>query len=197
MNMNKKTIIVVFIAAVLAMVFWGIGRYNVLVTAEENVETAWAQVENQYQRRADLIPNLVATVKGYAAHESETLESVVAARAKATAVTIDPSNVTPEQLAAFQAAQGELGAALGRLMAISEAYPDLKANTNFRDLQAQLEGTENRITVARNAFNEQAKAFNVQVRRFPTNIIANVCGFEKKAYFEAEAGAEKAPVVEF
>lgn len=195
--MNKKTILLIILAAVLAIVFWGIGRYNALVTAEENVETAWAQVENQYQRRADLIPNLVATVKGYAAHESETLEAVVSARAKATAVTIDPASVTPEQLAAFQQAQGELGSALGRLMAIAETYPDLKANTNFRDLQQQLEGTENRITVARNTFNEQARAFNVLVRRFPTNIIANMCGFEKKAYFEAEAGAEHAPVVEF
>lgn len=195
--MNKKTIIFIVLAGLAAIVFWGIGRYNVLVTAEENVETAWAQVENQYQRRADLIPNLVATVKGYAAHESETLEAVVSARAKATAVTIDPANVTPEQLAAFQQAQGELGAALGRLMAIAEAYPDLKANTNFRDLQQQLEGTENRITVARNTFNEQARTFNVLVRRFPSNIIANICGFEKKAYFEAEAGAEHAPVVEF
>lgn len=195
--MNKKTIIFIVLAGLAAIVFWGIGRYNALVTAEENVETAWAQVENQYQRRADLIPNLVATVKGYAAHESETLEAVVSARAKATAVTIDPANVTPEQLAAFQQAQGELGTALGRLMAIAEAYPDLKANTNFRDLQQQLEGTENRITVARNTFNEQARTFNVLVRRFPSNIIANICGFEKKAYFEAEAGAEHAPVVEF
>lgn len=195
--MNKKTIIFIVLAGLAAIVFWGIGRYNALVTAEENVETAWAQVENQYQRRADLIPNLVATVKGYAAHESETLEAVVSARAKATAVTIDPANVTPEQLTAFQQAQGELGAALGRLMAIAEAYPDLKANTNFRDLQQQLEGTENRITVARNTFNEQARTFNVLVRRFPSNIIANICGFEKKAYFEAEAGAEHAPVVEF
>jgi LemA protein len=154
-------------------------------------------VENQYQRRADLIPNLVETVKGYAAHESATLEGVIAARAKATQVLVDPTNATAEQMAAFQAAQGELTQALGRLMAISENYPDLKANQNFAALQSQLEGTENRITVARNNFNEVARQFNTMIRRFPTNIIANAMNAEKRAYFEATEGAEQAPKVQF
>jgi len=191
----KKTIIGIAIVAVLA--FWAMGNYNKMVTEEENVETSRGNVENQYQRRMDLIPNLVATVKGYAAHEKETFEAVIAARAKATQITIDPSNATPEQLAAYQNAQGELSQALGRLLAVSESYPDLKANQNFMALQEQLEGTENRITVARNQFNETAKGFNTLIRKFPNNIIANIFGFEKKPYFEAEAGAEKAPTVEF
>ena len=171
--------------------------YNSLVSSEEAVEAAWSQVENQYQRRADLVPNLVATVKGYAAHEQETLQGVVDARAKATQITIDPANATPEQLAAFQAAQGELSQALGRLLAVAENYPDLKANENFRDLQAQLEGTENRIAVARQEFNETARAYNQKVRRFPSNIVAMIFGFEKKPYFEAEAVAQSAPTVAF
>ncbi len=194
----KKTIIILSIVAVIAaIVFWFIGAYNSMVTAEENVETSWAQVENQYQRRADLIPNLVNTVKGYAAHESSTLEAVIDARSRATQITIDPSKATPEQLMAFQNAQGELTQALGRLLALSESYPDLKANQNFLELQSQLEGTENRITVARNAFNEAARQFNTMIRRFPGNIVASMFGFEKKPYFEAEQGAEKAPKVEF
>lgn len=193
----KKTSVIIVLAVVAAFVAWGVGRYNSLVTAEENVENAWAQVENQYQRRSDLIPNLVNTVKGYAQHESQTLENVVNARAKATQVTVDPTNATPEQIAAYQKAQGELSQALGRLLAVTEAYPDLKANENFIKLQDQLEGTENRITVARNAFNEQAKTFNQMVRKFPGNIVASIAGFEKKPYFEAEAGAEKAPKVQF
>lgn len=194
----KKTIIILTIVAVIAaIVFWFIGSYNSMVTAEENVETSWAQVENQYQRRADLIPNLVNTVKGYAAHESSTLEAVIDARSRATQITIDPSKATPEQLMAFQNAQGELTQALGRLLALSESYPDLKANQNFLELQSQLEGTENRITVARNAFNEAARQFNTMIRRFPGNIVASMFGFEKKPYFEAEQGAEKAPKVEF
>ncbi len=196
--MKKATLITIIVVAILGLlVIWGVGKYNAIVTAEENVETAWAQVEAQYQRRADLIPNLVSTVKGYAAHESETLESVVAARSKATSLTVDAANLTPEQLADYQAAQGELGAALGRLLAITESYPDLKANTNFLDLQKQLEGTENRIAVARMTFNEQARAFNTLIRRFPTNLIAGICGFDKKPYFEAEAGAAQAPEVAF
>ena len=195
--MKKSTTIIVIIAVLAALAFWFIGKYNAMVIADENVKTAWAQVENQYQRRSDLIPNLVATVKGYATHESQVLESVIEARAKATQVTVDPSKTSPEQLAAFQAAQGELSQALGRLLAVAESYPDLKANQNFLELQAQLEGTENRIAVARNAFNETAKEFNVMTRRFPNNIVAAVCGFEQKAYFEAEADAKKAPVVEF
>lgn len=195
--MKKTTIILIIVAALAAVVFWGVGIYNALVTAEENVETSWAQVENQYQRRSDLVPNLVATVKGYASHEATVLENVVNARSKATQMTIDPSKATPEQLQAYQAAQGELSQALGRLLALSESYPDLKASQNFLELQSQLEGTENRIAVARNAFNEAAKQFNVRIRRFPGNIIAGMCGFEKKAYFEAEAGANKAPEVQF
>lgn len=196
--MNKKTITWIVVLGVLAIaIIWGVGRYNAIITAEENVNTAWSQVENQYQRRADLIPNLVETVKGYAAHESETLEGVIAARAKATQVVVDPTNATSEQIAAFQAAQGELSQALGRLMAISESYPDLKANQNFSALQAQLEGTENRITVARNNFNEVARRFNTMIRRFPTNLIANAMGAEKCPYFAASEGAEQAPQVQF
>ena len=194
----KKALPWIIILGILAIiVLWIAGMYNGFVAAEEEVESAWSQVENQYQRRADLVPNLVATVKGYAAHEQETLEGVIEARAKATQVTIDPAKATPEQLAAFQAAQGELSQALGRLLAVAENYPDLKANENFRDLQAQLEGTENRITVARQLFNESARNYNTKIRRFPNNILAGICGFEKKPYFEAEEGASKAPKVEF
>ena len=197
-NMNKKTLTWIVVLGVLAIiVIWGIGRYNTIITAEENVNTAWSQVDNQYQRRADLIPNLVETVKGYAAHESETLEGVVAARAKATQVLVDPANATPAQMAAFQAAQGELTQALGRLMAIAENYPDLKASKSFETLQAQLEGTENRITVARNNFNETARQFNTLIRRFPTNLIANAMNAEKRPYFEANPGADQAPQVQF
>lgn len=194
----KKTLPWIVVLGVLAIiVLWGVGRYNAIVSAEESVETAWSQVENQYQRRSDLIPNLVETVKGYATHESETLEGVMAARARATQVVIDPTNATAEQLAAYQSAQGELTQALGRLLAVSENYPDLKANQNFLDLQSQLEGTENRITVARNNFNEVARTYNTMIRRFPTNIIASMFDFEKKPYFEAQEGADKAPQVKF
>ena len=157
----------------------------------------WSQVENVYQRRADLIPNLVATVKGYAAHESQTLENVVAARAKATQVTVDPSDLTSESVEKFNEAQGELSTALGKLLLIQENYPDLKANENFRDLQAQLEGTENRIATERMKFNQAVKEYNTNIRRFPSNIIASVFGFEQKGYFEAQAGSETAPKVEF
>ena len=196
--MKKSTLIAIIVLALIAIIaLWGVKSYNQFVTAEENVETAWSQVENQYQRRSDLIPNLVNTVKGYAAHEQTTLEQVIAARAQATAIKLDAAQMTADQIQAFNDAQGQLSMALGRLMAVSEAYPDLKANQNFLELQAQLEGTENRITVARNTFNEQAKAYNVLIRRFPKNIIAQMFGFEKKPYFEAEAGAEKAPTVEF
>lgn len=196
--MKKSTLFAIIVVALIAIIaLWGVKSYNQFVTAEENVETAWSQVENQYQRRSDLIPNLVNTVKGYAAHEQTTLEQVIAARAQATAIKLDATQMTADQIQAFNDAQGQLSMALGRLMAVSEAYPDLKANQNFLELQAQLEGTENRITVARNTFNEQAKAYNVLVRRFPKNIIAQMFGFEKKPYFEAETGAEKAPTVEF
>lgn len=196
--MSKTLTTWIVVLGVLALgIIWGIGRYNAIITAEEEVNTAWAQVETQYQRRADLIPNLVETVKGYAAHESATLESVVAARAKATQVVVDPTHATSEQIAAFQAAQGELSQALGRLMAISENYPDLKANQNFNNLQSQLEGTENRITVARNNFNEIARQFNTLIRRFPTNIVANLMDAEKRPYFEATTGADQAYQVQF
>lgn len=196
--MNRKTIIGLGILGVVILtVFWGISKYNGLVNKDEAVNGQWANVENQYQRRADLIPNLVATVKGYATHESETLEGVIAARAKATQVTIDPENMTPEKLQQYQAAQGELSSALGKLLMITENYPDLKANQNFIELQAQLEGTENRISTERTKFNELSKDFNTSIRRFPTNIIASMAGFEKRAYFEAEEGSEKAPEVKF
>lgn len=171
--------------------------YNTLVEQEEVVAQKWADVQTQYQRRADLIPNLVNTVKGYAAHESETLQAVVEARTKATQITIDPANATPEQIAAFQAAQGEVTQALGRLLAITEAYPDLKANEQFSELQAQLEGTENRIAESRRLYNEAVQTYNVTVRKFPNNIWAMIFSFEKKTPFAAEAGAEKAPEVQF
>ena len=195
----KKGLItgVVVIAVVVAAFVWVKNVYNQMVVSDESVQASWSQVENVYQRRADLIPNLVATVKGYAAHESETLESVVAARAKATQVTVDPANLTPEALEQFNAAQGELSSALGRLLLIQENYPDLKANQNFMELQAQLEGTENRIATERMKYNEAAQAFNTGIRRFPDNILASIFGFEKKGYFEAQAGAETAPKVEF
>jgi len=195
--MKSKLVLIVMLGVLAVVVIWGIGRYNAIITAEENVNTAWSQVENQYQRRADLVPNLVETVKGYAAHESETLDNVIAARAKTTQIVLDPTNATAEQIAAFQAAQGELSQALGRLMAVSENYPDLKASQNFSTLQAQLEGTENRITVARNNFNEMARQFNTLIRRFPTNIIANMVNAEKRLYFEAADDAHQAPKVQF
>lgn len=198
MLMKKGIVALIVVAVVLLGGFvWVKNAYNNMVTEDENVQTAWSQVENVYQRRLDLIPNLVATVKGYAAHESETLESVVAARAKATQVTVDPSNLTPEAVAQFNDAQGELSAALGRLLLIQENYPDLKANQNFLELQAQLEGTENRIATERMKFNETARSYNTLVRKFPDNIVASIFGFEKKGYFEAKAGADVAPVVEF
>lgn len=193
--MKKSTLILLAIAAV--VVIWGISAYNSLVNKDETVQTAWSQVESDYQRRADLIPNLVNTVKGYAKHESQTLQEVVAARARATQVTVDPSNITPEQLAAFQKAQGEVGSALSRLLAVTENYPDLKANQNFLELQAQLEGTENRINESRKAFNEATKTYNVSIRRFPSNIIAGMFGFSTRTLFQAEPGSEKAPTVSF
>lgn len=196
--MKRSSIILLSVAGILILaIFWGVSKYNGLVTKDEAVGGQWANVENQYQRRADLIPNLVATVKGYASHESETLEGVVAARAKATQITVDPNNLTPEKLQQYQAAQGELSSALGKLLMITENYPELKANQNFLELQAQLEGTENRITTERGRFNDLSKEFNATVRKFPTNIVASLTGFEKKAYFEAEEGSEKAPEVKF
>ncbi|MCI5990285.1 MAG: LemA family protein [Bacteroidales bacterium] len=195
----KKGLIGLLIAAavILGLFVWVKNTYNGLVTADEGVKAAWSQVENVYQRRADLIPNLVATVKGYASHESSTLEAVIEARAKATQVTVDPDKLTEESIAAFQSAQGELGNAIGRLLVSVEQYPDLKANQNFLELQAQLEGTENRITVERQKFNDTAKAYNTQVRSFPANIIASMFNFEQKGYFKAAEGAQIAPKVEF
>ena len=195
MKKNKGLIITIVVIVLVAL--WGISSYNGLVSMDENVSNKWANVETQYQRRSDLIPNLVNTVKGYAKHESQTLEAVMAARSQATQVKIDPSNCTPQQLAAYQKAQGDVTTALGKLLAITENYPDLKANQNFLELQSQLEGTENRINVARKDFNDSAKEYNTSLRRFPRNIIASMFGFEKRNYFEAEAGAEKAPKVEF
>ena len=195
--MKKGGLIILILAILAILVFWGIGGYNGLVSTQESLNKSWANVENQYQRRADLIPNLVETVKGYAKHESSTFEAVVNARAKATQMTIDPTNLTPEKLQEFQAAQGELSSALGRLLLLREAYPELKANQNFIELQAQLEGTENRITVAREQFNQEVQNYNTMVRKFPKNIIAGLFGFERKPTFEAEKGAEQAPEVKF
>ena len=196
--MKKGLVILLVAGAVLAgLFFWFQGNYNNMVKMDEEVQAAWSQVENVYQRRADLIPNLVATVKGYAAHEQQTLEGVVSARSKATQITVDAENLTPDNLAKYQKAQGELGAALGKLLAITENYPELKANENFMSLQSQLEGTENRIAVERKKFNETARSYNTVIRQFPKNIVASMFGFEKKPYFEAQEGAEQAPVVAF
>ncbi|MCM1452963.1 MAG: LemA family protein [bacterium] len=172
-------------------------NYNSLVEKQNGVDQAWAEVENQYQRRADLIPNLVNTVKGYATHESSTLENVTKARAAATSITIDPNDLNEETLAKFQQAQGELSGALKSLLAVTEAYPDLKANENFRDLQAQLEGTENRIATARSRYTEAVNVYNVSIKKFPTNIYASWFGFQPKPQFKAESGAERAPEVKF
>lgn len=195
----KKGIIVIIVVAValLATFLYFKNTYNSLVTQGEAVKAQWANVESQYQRRADLIPNLVSTVKGYATHESQTLEGVVEARAKATQTNISFDQLNDESLARFSQAQGELSSALSRLMAISEAYPDLKANQNFRDLQTQLEGTENRIATERRRFNETVQSYNVYVQQFPRNILAGMFGFTTKSFFAADAGAESAPKVEF
>ncbi len=194
--MNKKTLFII-LGIVAVVVVWAVSGYNGLVTRQEKVNEAWANVETVYQRRADLIPNLVSTVKGYAAHEQETLQSVTEARAKATAMTIDPSTATPEELASWQRAQQEVSSALGRLLAISESYPDLKANQNFLELQQQLEGTENRISTERRKYNEMVRGYNASIRRFPKNILATMFGFEKMTMFEAQEGAEVAPEVVF
>lgn len=192
------TITIIVVAVVLLLVFWGVGQYNSMVVLDEQVNTSWSQVENQYQRRADLIPNLVETVKGYASHERETLEGVINARAKASQPIVQAGDgMTQEQLNQFQQAQGDLTSALNRLMVVVERYPELKADENFRQLQAQLEGTENRITTARMDFNNEAQQYNTKVRRFPTNIFAGLFGFHQRPYFQAEAGAEQAPQVKF
>lgn len=197
MNIKKHLGWIIAAAAVLILVAWAVSGYNGLVTMDEKVSNSWSNVETQYQRRADLIPNLVNTVKGYAKHEQSTLESVVKARSEATQVKIDPENLTAEKMAEYQKAQGEVSSALSKLLMVAENYPELKANENFLNLQTQLEGTENRITVARRDFNNVAKDYNTAIRRFPKNILAGLFGFDKKDYFEAESGAEKAPTVEF
>ena len=191
--MKKNHLILIGIAVVVIVIFgWVKSTYNGMVGVEEEATTALANVQSAYQRRADLIPNLVEVVKGYAAHEKETFESVVNARAKATSITLDADNIEE-----FQKAQGELSSALGRLIAVGEAYPELKANENFRELQVQLEGTENRINEERNKANLKIQNYNISIRRFPSNLLAGMFGFEKMNKFEAEAGAEKAPKVKF
>jgi len=196
--MKKKWITLIVIAVVAIFIYSSIkGTYNTMVALDENVTSQWAQVENVYQRRADLIPNLVNTVKGYAEHEQETFTKVIEARSKATSTNIDASNLTPENIQAFQQAQGSLSSALSKLMVVVERYPDLKANQNFLELQAQLEGTENRITVERQKFNQAAQQFNTYIKQFPKNIYANMFDFEPKAYFKAEESASEAPKVEF
>jgi len=195
----KKTLIIVgvIVLIVIIMFSWVSGKYNGLVTSEEKTKQAWAQVQNVYQRRSDLIPNLVETVKGYAAFEKSTFIEVTNARAKASQVTVDPTKLTPDQIQKFQGAQDGLSQSLGRLMVVMEKYPELKANQNFLELQAQLEGTENRITVERQKFNVVVQDYNVSVRSFPSNIFASMFGFQQKGYFQAEAGAEKAVKVKF
>lgn len=196
--MNRGTIILLAVVAAIVLLFMsGCGSYNSMVTKQESVSGAWSNVENVYQRRADLIPNLVSTVKGVANFEQKTLTDVVEARAKATSMKVDAGNLTPEQLQKFQAAQGELGQALGRLMMITENYPQLRATESFKELQAQLEGTENRIATERQKFNEVVKDYNSYIRKFPQVLFAGILGFDKKGYFEAEKGAEKAPEVNF
>ena len=187
----------IWLAIPVVLVMWGIGQYNKIITLDEAATGQWANVESAYQRRADLIPNLVATVKGYAEHERETLEAVVNARSRATSVNINADDLSPEKMAEFQAAQDQLSGALSRLLVVVESYPDLKANQNFLELQSQLEGTENRINVERNRFNETVKTFNAKIRRFPGNIFAGMMGRERKGYFESAPGAEQAPEVEF
>lgn len=189
--------IFLFFAIAIAFVGWGVPAYNKMVTMDESVKAQWGNVQNQYQRRSDLIPNLVNTVKGYATHEKTTLEQVTEARAKATQVTIDPQKLDAQSLQRFQAAQGELSQALGRLLMVQERYPDLKANESFIELQAQLEGTENRISTERTRFNDEAKTYNSYIRTFPQSLIASIGGLSQVPYFEAEQSAQKAPKVEF
>ena len=196
--MKKGTIALIVVVVLILLGGCSAGRaYNKMVTMEEGINKSWANVETQYQRRADLIPNLVNTVKGYAAHEQETLDQVIEARSRATQVTLNAEDITPDRLQQYQQAQGEVSQALGRLMMIAENYPDLKANQNFMELQAQLEGTENRISVARKDFNDASMAYNSYIRKFPANIIAGIFGFDTKSYFEAAEGTDRAPEVNF
>ena len=194
---GRMTALIVVAAIVFIGIIWGVRINNRMITAEEGVSAAWAQVENVYQRRMDLIPNLVSTVKGAADFEKGTLEAVIDARAKATSVQVDANTLSEANIAAFQKSQDGLSSALSRLMVTVERYPELKATENFRDLQAQLEGTENRITTERNKFNEVVKSYNTMIRKFPNSIIADMGGFEKKGYFTAKEGAENAPEVNF
>jgi LemA protein len=194
----KKWLPLIIIAVIVIGIFrWGVGLNNTMVEKQETAKTQWANVESAYQRRSDLIPNLVSTVKGYADFERETLEAVIQARANATKTTIDPTNITPEQMAAFQESQNSLSGALSRLMVVVEKYPDLKANQNFLELQSQLEGTENRINVERNRFNELAKDYNVYIRKFPASVVAGFLNFDPMALFQAAPGSENAPKVDF
>ena len=195
--MKLRNRIAALATAIMAAATLSSCNYNSLVEKEQTVEQSWAEVETQYQRRADLIPNLVNTVKGYAEHESKTLESVVAARARATSITLSADDLTEENLAKYQQAQGELSGALKSLLAVTESYPNLKANENFRDLQVQLEGTENRISTARTRYTQAVKDYNTAIKKFPTVIYAGWFGFEEKPQFKAEAGAESAPEVNF
>jgi LemA protein len=196
--MNRSTIILLSVLGSFVLILlWGVGAYNRLVGLSESTESQWANVQSAYQRRADLIPNLVSTVKGYADFEKSTLTDVIEARSKATSVQISADNLTPDKIAEFQKAQGELKGALSRLLVSVERYPDLKANQNFLALQSQLEGTENRINVERDRFNEQVRTYNSAVKRIPTSLVAAVGGFEARGYFEAEAEAQDAPEVSF
>lgn len=196
--MKKGTIALIVVVVLILLGGCSAGRvYNKMVTMEEGINKSWANVETQYQRRADLIPNLVNTVKGYATYEQETLDQVIEARSRATQVTLNAEDITPDRLQQYQQAQGEVSQALGRLMMIAENYPDLKANQNFMELQAQLEGTENRISVARKDFNDASMAYNSYIRKFPANIIAGIFGFDTKSYFEAAEGTDRAPEVNF
>jgi LemA protein len=195
--MKKWLPLIVIIVVLIGIFRWGVGLNNTMVEKQETAKTQWANVESAYQRRSDLIPNLVNTVKGYADFERETLESVIQARANATKTTIDPTNITPEQMAAFQESQNSLSGALSRLMVVVEKYPDLKANQNFLELQSQLEGTENRINVERNRFNDVAKDYNVYIRKFPASVVAGFLNFDPMALFQAAAGSENAPKVDF
>ncbi|MCF8229981.1 MAG: LemA family protein [Bacteroidales bacterium] len=196
--MKKSWIIIIVLAILALIIYFSVkGTYNSLVNKEEWINESWAQVENVYQRRADLIPNLVNTVKGYAEHERQTLTDVIEARAKATSVNIDPANLNASTIQQFQQAQSGLSQALSKLMVVVERYPELKANQNFLELQAQLEGTENRIAVERQKFNQAVRDYNAYIRIFPKNIWAKLFGFERKAYFEAQEGAETAPEVQF
>lgn len=197
-SLSKKNLILLAVGGLLLIcVFWSFSTYNGLVGQDEVVTTAWGNVQTQYQRRSDLIPNLVNVVKGYAKHEKETLEAVVSARARATQITVSADGLTPEKLQQYQQAQGQLSAALGKLLAVSENYPTLKANENFSELQAQLEGTENRISESRTRYNKAVQGYNISVRKFPRNIVAKMFGFAPKAKFEAAENAQNAPTVNF